>query len=144
MKRIDQLKILSHDHHAGLVFARRMKQIAESGDADAIQAAWVEIKAYYEIDLKPHFEIEETLIAPALRELGETDKVDKMCAEHEKLQQFVTEACAQTAKDLHEFGVLLAQHIRFEERELFEVVQDKLPPFVLDKVALASAKMRPA
>ncbi len=89
MKRIDQLKILSHDHHEGLVFARRMKQIAANKDSVSIQAAWVEIEAYYKTELKPHFHIEESLIASALLELGKIEMVDKMQTEHAELQQFI-------------------------------------------------------
>ena len=144
MKRIDQLKILSHDHHVGLVFARRMKQVAASKDSVLIQAGWVEIEAYYKTELKPHFHIEESLLAPALMEHGKIEMVDKMQTEHAELQQFFTAECHQTIQDLHDFGVLLAQHIRFEERELFDVAQDILSSDILDHVARASFKMHEA
>lgn len=142
MKRIAEFKILSHDHHTGLVFARRMKQIAMNEDFPSIQKAWMEIASYYKTELEPHFYIEETFIAQSLKELGDMALVDRLYAEHHALHQFVTAECNQSAQDLYHFAELLAQHIRFEERELFEVAQNKLTPDVLNLVAEASSRMR--
>ncbi len=60
------------------------------------------------------------------------------------MQNYNNSLLHQTVRDLHDFGVLLAQHIRFEERELFEVGQDILSSDILDHVARVSFKMREA
>ena len=136
MKRVLQLRDLSEDHHHGLVLARKAK-LAASG-----QEMWAEVDAAFESELAPHFEIEETFIGPALRDAGEMHLAQRLLDEHAALRRFVTPGCERSLDDLRLFGELLERHIRFEERELFEVAQDKLSSDELEAVANACRDRR--
>jgi len=98
---------------------------------------WVEVEAVFKSVLEPHFAIEESFIGDALRAAGESELAQRLADEHEALRRFLMPRHRRTVDDLRHFGELLEQHIRFEERELFQVAQDKLTSDELDAVAKA-------
>lgn len=120
MRRIPELRDLSEDHHHGLVLARRARTAARA--ADNAEAAWADIRARFEVEIEPHFQIEDDLIGPPLRHLGEVDLANRLATDHAALRDCVTDG-----GNLERFAALLESHIRFEERQLFEVVQDRFP-----------------
>ena len=137
MKRAPQLRDLSEDHHHGLVLARNAK-LAGSGDkAPSVSEMWAHVEAVFKSELEPHFEIEESFIGEALRGAGESQLAQRLVDEHEALRQFLLPGHRRTVDDLRRFGELLEQHIRFEERELFQVAQEKLTGDELAAVAQA-------
>ena len=122
-KRDARLRELSSEHHAALVWARRLRR-----GLDRLPMA-----ARFVRELEPHFAIEETILAPALRACGEHALVDRLLAEHATLRRLA-------AEDAHEaFGNALHEHVRFEERELFLRCEAVLSGDVLDAVSRASA-----
>jgi hemerythrin-like domain-containing protein len=135
MKRLPELQRISMDHHQGLVFARKVKRAAASGDADRITDMWVKVEASYEIELKTHFQIEEQYIASVLEQHGETKLVKQLNDEHAAIRRIFMPGSGRAAADLNNFGVLLEQHIRFEERELLETAQKYMSPGELQAVA---------
>ena len=102
MKRHPQLQDLSREHHGALKLARAARQAAESGNAGNVVA---------------------------LERAGETTLVQRTLKEHAELRALASafstaEAAESTeAAMLSRFGDLLASHVRFEERELFEAAQ---------------------
>lgn len=137
MKRIPELRDLSDDHHHGLVLARKAKQAAAGVDARAAAEMWVEVEMQFAVELAPHFLIEETLIAPHLEAAGESAMTTRLYDEHRSLRECVKPESGRTPADLGRFGELLENHIRFEERELFEVAEKRLSPEAL--IAIAEA-----
>ena len=137
MKRIPELRDLSEDHHHGLVLAQKAKQAAARGDGRAAAEMWVEVEMQFAAELAPHFLIEETLIAPHLEAAGESAMTRRLYDEHRALRECVQPDGGRTSADLGRFGELLESHIRFEERELFEVAQRRLSPEALIAVAEA-------
>lgn len=129
MKRSPALRKLSNEHHHGLVLAKRAKKAAGTEGA---QRAWQEIRARFATELEPHFLAEETGLLPALERAGATDLVQRTLAEHVTLRRLIGENSAQSMTG---FAELLEQHIRFEERELFEAAQQKLSPEEIGKLA---------
>lgn len=123
MKRHAALVGLSQDHHHGLVLARRC--ISE-------ETTWEQVRATFTEELDPHFDIEERLLLPAL---GSDPLVDRTLSDHEELRQRL-----QDRGSLPEFGQLLQEHIRFEERELFERAQNVMSGFQLDNLLAAWPK----
>lgn len=123
MKRSDALRTLSHDHHDGLVTVQRLKRgLARTADphvmADFVQHVWA-------TRLVPHFDQEETHVLPVLRDLGGVALADRMQDEHGQLRAVVASLNAvPTRQALTAFTELLRQHIRFEERVAFPVVED--------------------
>lgn len=132
MKRFPELRRLSDDHHQGLVLARRARQTAAGTGGHSVEGVWAEVARRFRAEFEPHFRVEETTLAPALSAAGEAELVAKLHADHAALRALVA---AQAGRDgLKEFGDRMEQHIRFEERELFEAAQAKLSPEVLSKI----------
>ena len=137
MKRLPELQALSEDHHSGLVLARKAKKAAAGEDGFSTRNVWADVEARFKTELEPHFQIEESFIASNLEAQGESRLAKRLYEEHETLRQFLFPESGRTSADLQSFGELLEKHIRFEERELFEVAQNSLSPDVLRAVARA-------
>jgi hemerythrin-like domain-containing protein len=132
MKRDERLQPLSRDHHQGLVVALRIKKAAEAGDIDQQMVASTREK--FQREIEPHFSQEENWLLPALEEVGESDFVARIQREHRELRTLLDDAERDSEK-LEAFGKLLNEHIRFEEREVFERAQDVLSEETLDRLA---------
>lgn len=124
MKRHPALLQLSREHHTALKLSRQARQAVETGDPTSISTAARIIADIFPTELEPHFQEEERVLLPALAALGETALVEQTLAEHADLrhlaQQLTHDADSGT---LGRFGALLEQHVRFEERTLFESAQ---------------------
>lgn len=136
MRRRAELRGLSSDHHSALILALRCKRISPSPGFD-FASFWRETCETFERQLEPHFHIEEQFLLPALERLGEAKMAGRIRSEHAALRALRDDpkASAQTAIEL---GTLLERHIRFEEREVFEPIQDRLDPSVLAAIADAT------
>lgn len=137
MKRSPELRDLSVDHHHGLVLARTARNAGAGTKVLTVEEAWAKVDATFAEHLEPHFRIEETLIAPALEAAGEGDLVRRLHEEHAALRGFLHPAGERSAAELKRFGDLLDDHIRFEERILFDIAEKKLRPETLRAVAAA-------
>jgi len=137
MKRIPELRDLSEDHHYGLALARMARKAAAGAGGVAADDAWAEVATKFAAELEPHFRIEESIIVPALEHLGESRLTQRLVDEHAMLRGFLEPGRGRTAAELGDFAELLDRHIRFEEREVFEVAQRKLSRDELSRVAHA-------
>lgn len=126
MKRVEALRRLSSEHHIGLVIARRARE-----ELDAPQVAWAEIRQRFADELEPHFQLEERGLLPAIQEAGEAMLVERTLAEHRAMRALVEKGGPE---DLVAFAQLLADHIRFEESELFEMAQRVLGQPALEAI----------
>lgn len=105
--------------------------------ADPAQQA-ARLLAFFETDLRPHFEIEEAHVFPAAaRDLADGDsRTRALIAEHEAMRKMVRDLAADSTARLQErltaFGELLKAHIHTEERILFEQMQEACTPRVLE------------
>ena len=133
MKRIPELRDLSDDHHTSLVLARRCKQAAGAESADAV---WKQVLAAFRTHLEPHFAIEEEHLLPALERIDEAALAERIRKEHAELRA-LRDAPSGDSATLASLGKLLEAHVRFEERQVFEPTQHRLPAAALR--ALASA-----
>ncbi len=142
MKRIAALKSLSMDHHHGLALAREAKAVAKTDpDAPERQRIWSKLETHAVTVLESHFKIEETVLASALSALKDphiTALLERMYKEHATLRALLSPECPRTAGQLVQVSELLALHIRFEERELFELAQTRLDQQALDVIARAT------
>ncbi|QDU86609.1 hypothetical protein Pla163_37600 [Planctomycetes bacterium Pla163] len=135
MKRCAELRDLSEDHHHGLVLARRCRRAAAIGDQNVVATAWADARLRFERELAPHFAAEEAALLPALRAVGASDVADRIASEHAALRASMAPGADRGAGALDAFGTLLHDHIRFEERVVFERAQD-----VLDLDALGAVR----
>lgn len=137
MKRVPELRNLSEDHHHGLALARKARKAAAGEEGFSTSDVWAEVEASFKAELEPHFRIEESLIGTVLEAHGESRLAKRLFDEHEALREFFIPGGDRTPDDLGCFGKLLEKHIRFEERELFEVAQNTLNRDELSAVAKA-------
>ena len=124
ISRHEALAPFSRDHYTGLVHAQRLMK-SSLADAIARRKAVAEILDAWDSEIGAHFADEERLLADGLRD----DDRGRLLAEHSRLSELAArlrKARRQVDPDpslLDECGRLLDQHIRWEERELFERVQ---------------------
>jgi len=142
MKRFPELRDLSEDHHHGLALARKARQAASGGDERVMAEVWAEVEMQFTAELAPHFAIEETLLAPPLDIAGETALTRRLFEEHHALRECVRPGGGRRSAELDRFGELLEAHIRFEERELFDVAQRCLSAEQLGAIAEACRASR--
>lgn len=140
MKRDPRLQGLSSDHHQALVLARSLDALAKSGRVDPSAAR--ALAERFARELEPHFSIEDELLLPALRDAGAGALADRTADDHAFMRARAAEAAEGRADGLGAFAARLYEHVRFEERELFERCQELLPGSVLDAVALRAPHPR--
>jgi len=115
MKRDDRLVSLSRDHHTALKLGRRLL----AGDGAAALCA--ELPA-----LAAHFEEEEARLLPLLEANACAEQAARLRREHAQLRALF--AAAAGGRREGEAGRALIAHVRFEERELFPLVERLLAP----------------
>ena len=124
MKRSTELTPLSHEHHQALFVAIGLKR-AEDVDASA---AFLD---YHEATGERHFEIEEQVLLPgwlAVDPDGDADAARRVLAEHLEIRTATARLRAReaAADELRALGELLERHVRYEERELFPMIESRL------------------
>lgn len=129
LSRHAALRPLSREHMGGLVQARSLRRAAE-GDAAWRRAAVEAFVTAWSAELSPHFEDEERLLLPLI---DEPAMRARLLDEHRRLRD-LAERCSgdpdSVARDpdlLRRLGTLLHDHIRWEERVLFEAIQRDHP-----------------
>ncbi|MGA3040206.1 MAG: hemerythrin domain-containing protein [Bryobacteraceae bacterium] len=140
MLRDPNLIPLSHQHHNALAMCvlTRRSLGRDASPANVAQLAQRAIDRY-ELELANHFEIEEQILFPAIwNNLGKLPLVDSLVAQHRQVEDLVAQLrTAPSAALLERLCSLLAEHIRREERDLFQVAQSRLPDTVLRELGYA-------
>lgn len=134
MKRDPALIGLSHDHHHALSRARKMRRAASADSPRALVEARVFL-AFLEAETARHFEQEEHFVFPLLGSAH--PDVQRALDDHRTLVAALgaeTESGVVSPERLVELASALEVHIRFE-RELFEEVQRRTGPSVLERVS---------
>jgi iron-sulfur cluster repair protein YtfE (RIC family) len=137
MLRDPALIPLSQQHHNGLALCVLTERDLDKDRSDsALTRLARRVIDRYEIELTNHFGIEEQLLFPLIeREIGPMAIVGELIADHRSLEKLVDQLRAAPSADLlQSFCTLLRGHIRREENELFQDIQQRLP-----KDALAAA-----
>jgi hemerythrin-like domain-containing protein len=125
MLRDKSLIPLSHQHQRALALCVRIDRAQPIPLAD-IESWQAEIEQHFEGEIKIHFAAEEQALFPAAREIPELlPLVDELIADHASLRESFSKARARTlsADSLPAFAQQLSAHIRKEERQLFERMQ---------------------
>jgi hemerythrin-like domain-containing protein len=126
MKRAEQLQGLSREHHGSLVMSKKIIDAVENGTDDDLLKAIEMVTKYYDDELEVHFQHEEhTIFAPIFKKYQEHIEVSKvLLKEHGYLRLLVPRLKIETAReDLAEFAMILHNHTRVEERELFPIIE---------------------
>jgi iron-sulfur cluster repair protein YtfE (RIC family) len=126
LKRHPALVPLSHDHHHGLVVAQRLKR----GDTAYQSVATIResLELLWSEELEQHFRQEEEVlfVVPEFPEQVQM-MIDRALKDHARMRELI-EGCTDddAGETGREVGLLLESHIRFEERELFPMIQEVL------------------
>jgi hemerythrin-like domain-containing protein len=128
MLRDKNLVLLSRQHQHALALCVRLDRAIQAGPVDA--EPWqAEIQQIFEQEIAIHFDAEERELFPVAGRVSELRAfVDELLAEHQSLRGLFFSAAERqlTIGDLKHFADTLSAHIRKEERQLFERMQQKL------------------
>lgn len=130
LKRHPSLRHLSHDHHHGLLLCWKIRQgfkLEVEPDRIKTYCEW-----FWKNHLQAHFEEEEKLIFPVLPE--DDPMIKQALSEHKRLRKLFS-TWENTEKNLGQIEEELEKHIRFEERVLFPVIQEKATSAQLEVIA---------
>ena len=125
MLRDKSLIPLSHQHQRALALCVRIDRAQPIPDGD-LQAWQAEIEQHFEQEIKIHFAAEESVILPAAAKFPElVPLVEELISEHASLRRLFCqpELRKMSAESLPDFAKQLSAHIRKEERQLFERMQ---------------------
>ena len=135
MKRAVALQPLSRDHLKSLLAAKRLRNATNAA------AAGQDFLAFWESEGRYHFRVEEEVLLPgwALHSPVDRVAVARMLEEHLAIRRAALRAAGAEAslEELRDLGRLLDDHVRFEERELFPMVEQALEPDDLGRLAIA-------
>ena len=137
MLRNKNLIPLSHQHQHALAFCVSVDRALANPAAMETARLQQEITQLYQTELASHFGAEEQFLFPAAERLEDlASLVDELRIEHGLIRHGVKRAEARdlTASDIQVFAASLSAHIRKEERQLFEAVQQQLSSEELDRV----------
>jgi len=129
IKRVKEIQPLSRDHHHTLLLCWKIRTGFKHGvDPQTIKKY---VDWFYPYHVAPHFALEEKYVFPIL---GETHEgVKRALSEHRRLRRLFEDR-EQIKKSLSLLEEELDRHIRFEERELFNEIQQKADPDTLKKL----------
>ena len=141
MLRDKNLIPLSHQHQHALALCVRIgKAFADSGATPDVHPWEQEIVKQFDEEISYHFQAEEKVLFPAADKHEELQElVDSLRIEHTLIRRNVARARARqfTVTDLQVFTAMLNEHIRKEERLLFERMQQLLTAEELNQVGRA-------
>lgn len=136
IKRTIELQPLSRQHHNGLLFCFFIeKGIKKHADKILMKDFCM---YFWENDLQHHFEIEEINLAKFSSYDLLREGISRMLDEHLYIRKFF-----QNPEVLVEYSIfdqlqlLIDKHIRFEERELFPLIQSTISPDEMQELGLA-------
>lgn len=125
IKRHQAMVSFSKDHHFGLLLVWKIRQGLQKSVAPERIAGYA--RFFFEADLEKHFSDEEQLL---FSRLAATDVLRVQAEqEHAAIYQLVKDIAQQPTDTslLTQLADALEQHIRFEERSLFNHLQQHIP-----------------
>jgi len=130
MLRDQSLIPLSHQHQHVLALCVRIDRASPIAADDL--AAWLqEVAALFQTEIAIHFSVEEQVLFPVARRFQELAAlVEELQTDHIWLRERFARAERESsrANDLTALAQRLSAHIRREERQLFESLQELMTP----------------
>jgi len=135
MKRSPALAPLSRDHQHALDAALRLRRAG----SDTVRAASAHFARFFELEGRRHFDIEEELLLPALP--GDdpewAEAVRRISDDHDALRALADAAGELSVSEARALGERLGDHVRFEERVAFVILERRLDPHELERLGRA-------
>ena len=146
-RRHETLIPLTHDHHHTLAQARRLQDVAKLDDVtDRRNIANDFVNFYFGRAIRHFHEEEELFFAPLVDHPQARDLVARAVGDHLRLHAMVRSVKRQISDGeadqqlLGEIATLLKEHVRFEEQELFPLVEQLVPEEELRDLATAGRR----
>jgi hemerythrin-like domain-containing protein len=146
VKRHPALIPLSHDHHAELVQARRLRLVSGSDVPEARAAAAKQYVAAFFTETASHFRVEEEQLFPLLvRHAGSSPLLERVLIDHQELRGLASALREEAAigivsgETMVQLADLLDANVRREERELFQLIEQTVPDVELRSLDLPSS-----
>jgi hemerythrin-like domain-containing protein len=139
MLRDKNLIPLSRQHQHALALCVRLDRAMQTGEVD-VEAWQAEIAQQFEQEIGIHFAAEEKELFPAAARFpGLQSLVEELLGEHDLLRDYFSRARVRSLdrQSLGRFAEKLPQHIRKEERQLFEGMQKVMSAQELDALGAA-------
>jgi hemerythrin-like domain-containing protein len=136
MLRDPNLIPLSHQHQHALALCVRIERASPVGDAD-LDAWQSEVALQFRNEIAVHFAAEEQVVFSAAVRFKElAGLVGDLLAEHVQLRALFARAQERklSSAELLALAQRLSTHIRKEERQLFEMLQQLLPAEQLNEL----------
>jgi hemerythrin-like domain-containing protein len=135
MKRSAALARLSRDHQHALDAALRLRRAEARSVADAV----AHFAAFFEGEGRRHFEIEERVLLSALPADNPewAEAVHRIRQDHDAIRTAAATAGDLSFFDAQALGRRLTEHVRFEERVAFAILERDLSSDELDRLGRA-------
>lgn len=136
MKRHQSLHPLSRDHHHALVEARKLSNAVAANNRQEIKQVAESFSSFWESDLQWHFSQEEQFVLPLLarHQSPGGDEIAETLNQHSEIRRMIGELNDRLmgqelieAQQLAALGESIRRHIRFEENDLFPVIEASVP-----------------
>lgn len=140
MKRHKSLQSLSQEHHHGLMLAQLIKSGSPEykGLPNTVEGKVQHTIKFFEENLVPHFNKEEKILFTISKNKNaEIDRlINELIFQHKAIYLLVNKLrkSSEPKIKLNELGMLLESHIRKEERELFQGIQNVLTESEMEKL----------
>jgi len=132
IKRHNALQPISHDHHHALLVSWKIRMgLRKSIEPERVKGF---CDFFYASHLADHFALEEKYIFPVLG--GKHELIRKALADHHRLSALFSQEHADV-ETLARIEKELEEHVRFEERILFDEIQKMATEEQLNLVAIA-------
>ena len=145
--RHETLIPLTHDHHHALAQARRLQDVSKMADVTERRNAANDFLNFYFGRAIRHFhEEEELFFAPLVDEPQARDLIVRAVVDHLRLHALVRTIKRQLTngeadhETLGELSRILTEHVRFEEKELFPLIEGLIPEDQLQVLAAAGRR----
>ena len=138
MLRDKNLVPLSRQHQHALALCVRIDRAFLAGEVN-LEAWCAEIQQLFAQEIAVHFEAEERELFPIAERFPELKNlVAELRTEHGAVRELVSRAGERSLDEpaLRKFGELLSAHIRKEERQLFEGMQQSMSAEELDALGV--------
>jgi hemerythrin-like domain-containing protein len=136
MQRSETLQPLSRHHHRALEVALKLRRATHT-DAQRVTQ---EFLAFWRDHGGLHFRVDEDVMLPAFARHRDptAPEVVRVLTDHVEIRRRALDleaASEPRPDDLIALGEMLNDHVRHEERVLFPMIEDSMPPEELDRLA---------
>jgi len=145
--RHETLIPLTHDHHHALAQAKKLHDVGKMTDQGERRNLANDFLNFYFGRAVRHFhEEEELFFAPLIDEPEARDLVLRAVSDHLRIHALVRTVKRQLTdgeadqETLGEISRILTEHVRFEEKELFPLVERLIPEEQLEDLATAGRR----